>query len=138
MVYELILNCLTTAHLILWCVCMVICDTDLYSLHPPPPHTHPIPTHNTHPPHAYIPAHTPIHIHIATPVNIIVCGRTTTLRRSIRESNQPFFAKFLVLIIGILNTITPQGVKMLRTLFNESVLDVLYYMSPKFGPEVIQ
>ena len=37
---------------------------------------------------------------------------------------------------GVLNNITPHGVKMLRSMFNDSVLDVLYYMSPKFGPEV--
>lgn len=37
---------------------------------------------------------------------------------------------------GVLSDITPHGVMKLRTIFNDSVLDVLYYMSPKYGPEV--
>ncbi|XP_064389425.1 phospholipase DDHD1-like isoform X1 [Halichondria panicea] len=37
---------------------------------------------------------------------------------------------------GVLNDITPHGVMKLRSMFNDSVLDVLYYMSPKFGPEI--
>ncbi len=37
---------------------------------------------------------------------------------------------------GVLDAITPHGVMKLRSMFNESVLDVLYYMSHKYGPEV--
>lgn len=37
---------------------------------------------------------------------------------------------------GVLNTITPHGVKMVREAINESAIDVMYYLSPKYGPEV--
>ena len=36
----------------------------------------------------------------------------------------------------MLKMITPHGVAKLRELMNDSALDILYYMSPKFGPEV--
>lgn len=37
---------------------------------------------------------------------------------------------------GTLDRITPHGVRMLRAMVNDSVLDVMYYMSHRFGPEV--
>ena len=37
---------------------------------------------------------------------------------------------------GLLTNITPHGVKMLREMFNNSAVDVMYYTSPRFGPEV--
>lgn len=36
----------------------------------------------------------------------------------------------------MLASITPHGVKSLRGLVNDSVLDVMFYLSPRFGPEV--
>ena len=37
---------------------------------------------------------------------------------------------------GTLDRITPHGVRMLRAMVNDSVLDVMYYLSLRFGPEV--
>ena len=37
---------------------------------------------------------------------------------------------------GLLNVITPHGLKSLRGLINNTVIDVFYYMSSKYGPEV--
>ena len=36
-----------------------------------------------------------------------------------------------------LDGITPHGVKAVRNIVNDSVIDVFYYMSPCFGPEVV-
>ena len=41
-----------------------------------------------------------------------------------------------LLCAGTLDRITPHGVRMLRAMVNDSVLDVMYYMSQRFGPEV--
>ncbi len=41
-----------------------------------------------------------------------------------------------VFCAGVLDAITPHGVMKLRSMFNDSVLDILYYMSHKYGPEV--
>ena len=40
--------------------------------------------------------------------------------------------------LGLVNRITPRGLKMVRNLVNDCVMDVFYYFSPKFGPEVIR
>ncbi len=37
---------------------------------------------------------------------------------------------------GLVSTITPHGLKMMREMVNDCVLDVFYYFSPKYGPEV--
>lgn len=44
---------------------------------------------------------------------------------------------WLTLDKGVLNTITPHGVKMVREAINESAIDVMYYLSPKYGPEIM-
>ena len=36
----------------------------------------------------------------------------------------------------MLYSITPHGLKSLRGLLNDSVLDVMFYLSPRYGPEV--
>lgn len=43
---------------------------------------------------------------------------------------------FISLTLGVLAGITPHGVKALRNLINDSFLDTMYYMSPRYGPEV--
>ena len=42
----------------------------------------------------------------------------------------------LFLVVGVLGMITPHGVRMIRGVFNDTVVDVMYYMSSRFGPEV--
>ena len=37
---------------------------------------------------------------------------------------------------GAVASITPHGVKALRAILNDSVLDIMFYVSPRFGPEV--
>ena len=37
---------------------------------------------------------------------------------------------------GAIANITPHGVKALRAIVNDSVLDVMFYLSSRFGPEV--
>ena len=46
--------------------------------------------------------------------------------------HEPLFA----LVLGVLAGITPHGVKALRNLINDSFLDTMYYLSPRYGPEV--
>ena len=43
---------------------------------------------------------------------------------------------YIFTLPGLLSTITPHGIRMLRSLLNDSIVDVMYYMSPRFGPEV--
>ena len=38
--------------------------------------------------------------------------------------------------IGLLNVITPHGLKRIRGVINDTIIDVMYYMSSKYGPEV--
>ena len=38
--------------------------------------------------------------------------------------------------LGVLSSITPHSVKGLRGLINDSVLDIMFYLSPRYGPEV--
>ena len=42
----------------------------------------------------------------------------------------------LTLDRGMVETITPQDVKQLRDMANSTILDVIYYLSPVFQPEV--
>ncbi|CAI8058120.1 Phospholipase DDHD1 [Geodia barretti] len=44
---------------------------------------------------------------------------------------------WLTLDKGVINTITPQGLKMVRGVINDTVLDVMFYLSPKYGPEIM-
>ena len=37
---------------------------------------------------------------------------------------------------GAVASITPHGVKALCAILNDSVLDIMFYVSPRFGPEV--
>lgn len=38
--------------------------------------------------------------------------------------------------LGVLSSITPHSVKALRGLINDSVLDIMFYLSSRYGPEV--
>jgi phospholipase DDHD1 len=44
----------------------------------------------------------------------------------------------LTLDRGIVETITPQGVRQLRDMANSTILDVIYYLSPVFHAEIIE
>ena len=41
-----------------------------------------------------------------------------------------------VRVPGLVNQVTPPGLKMFRGLVNDCVMDILYYFSPVYGPEV--
>ena len=43
---------------------------------------------------------------------------------------------WLTLDRGMVGKITPHSIKKLRDLMNDSAIDVMYYLSPRFGPEV--
>ena len=98
-------------------------------------HTH---THT----HAHAHAHTHTHTHV--PFYRLQTAATDAAKKHFKESWERGRVEFipvdwrsmLALDKGLIEEITPRGVKQIRNMINASVLDLIYYLSPTFNSEV--